>query len=157
MRLYDGLVRPYGDQGQAPGLLRQVLPDLWHGDHGLGREMLAHLLDDGRPTGFGEQGWRALFEAATHTGTTMPAAAPVREEPGRGARRFAARRSAGRGLRSRVPRFRGGRAPDGDPDPDPDPDRDRDEAPAGQIWVGALLMVVAVAVIMIAVLAVTGS
>ncbi|WP_030020832.1 hypothetical protein [Streptomyces monomycini] len=86
VRLYDGLVRPYGDQGQAPGLLRQVLPDLWNGDHGLGRETLVHLLDDGRPTGFGEQGWRALFEAATRTATTMPAAAPVREEPRRGSR-----------------------------------------------------------------------
>ncbi|MFI2238438.1 hypothetical protein [Streptomyces chrestomyceticus] len=172
VRLYDGLVRPYGDQGELPGLLRQVLPDLWHGDRGLGREVLGHLLDDGRPTGFGEQGWRALFGAATHsgppyagpphTGTTTMAAAPVREEPRRGVRGFAGR-SAGRGLRSYVPGFRGGRTPDGIRDPDPDrgqdrgQDRGRVEAPAGQIWVGALLMVVAVAVIMIAVIAVTSS
>ncbi|MFF3274779.1 hypothetical protein ACFYWU_28200 [Streptomyces chrestomyceticus] len=169
VRLYDGLVRPYGDQGELPGLLRQVLPDLWHGDRGLGREVLGLLLDDGRPTGFGEQGWRALFGAVTHTGPshtgpshtgpphTGPAtmaAAPVREEPRRGVRGFAGR-SGGRGLRSYVPGFRGGRAPDGVRDPERD--RDREAAPAGQIWVGALLMVVAVAMIMIAVIAVTSS
>ncbi|MEU4203646.1 hypothetical protein AB0B79_14380 [Streptomyces sp. NPDC039022] len=152
VRLYDGLVRPYGDQGQIPALLRQVLPDLWNGDQGLGREALGHLLDDGRPTGFGEQGWRALFGAATHTVPETTAASSVREEPRRGVRGFAGR-SAGRGLRSWVPRSRGGRAPGGARDPDPD----RDEAPAGRIWVGALLMVVAVAVIMIAVIALTGS
>ncbi|MFH8343978.1 hypothetical protein [Streptomyces sp. NPDC018045] len=150
VRLYDGLVRPHSEQGSVPGLLRQILPDLWHGHHGQGREVLGHLLADGRPTGFGDQGWRALFEAVTRTAAASATmtAPPGHEEQPRGVRRFAGR-AVGRGLRLPARRPRPGRPPDDAPD--------RTEATAGRIWVGALLMVIAVAVTLIAVIALAGS
>ncbi|MEV5596699.1 hypothetical protein [Streptomyces sp. NPDC052496] len=148
VHLYNELVRPYGERGGTPGLLRHVLPDLWHGHQGRGRAMLRQLIADGRSTGFGDQGWRALFEAATHPATTATA---VREEPppGRTTGRF---RLTGR--RFRDPRSRDRQSGDSRP---PDDVYGRAEDAAGKLWVTALLALIAVAVILIAVILVAGS
>ncbi|OKI01235.1 hypothetical protein A6A06_20725 [Streptomyces sp. CB02923] len=137
--LYGGLVQPHSDEGSIPGLLWRVLPDLWNGHHGRGRAVLRQLLGDGRPTGFGDQGWKALFEAATRTTATA-------EQPG--VLRFAGR---GTGRAPWLPgrRPRGGRPESGLPD--------HDERSAGWVWVSVLLLVIAVAVILIPVILLMGS
>ncbi|WP_050515000.1 hypothetical protein [Streptomyces rimosus] len=133
--LYDELVRPYAEQGSAPGLLPRVLAELWHGHGGRGRAVLRQLLDDGRPTGFGDKGWKALFDTATRT------TAPQETAP--------APRPAARGFRLPGRRSRDTRPPD-------DP-YGREDDTAGRLWVTALLMLIAVAVILIAVIALAGS
>ncbi|MFH8410813.1 hypothetical protein ACH4FX_39480 [Streptomyces sp. NPDC018019] len=131
--LYDELVRPYGEQGSVPGLLQRVLPDLWDGHDGRGRAVLRHLLEDGRPTGFGDKGWKALFDTATRQPQETP------RTP----------RSTVRAFRRTDRRSRHSRPPDtADNTP---------EDQAGKLWVAALLMLIAVAVILIAVILVAGS
>ncbi|MFI9226900.1 hypothetical protein [Streptomyces rimosus] len=139
--LYDELVRPYTEQGSAPGLLPRFLPELWHGHGGRGRAVLRQLLDDGRPTGFGDKGWKALFDTATRT-----AAQPEREET-RPARPPA--RGTGRGFRLPARRSRDTRPPD-------DPYGGTDDT-AGRLWLMALLILIVVPVILIGVIALAGS
>lgn len=134
--LYEHLVRPYGEEGNAPALLRRVLPDLWADHDGPGRAVLRHLLGAGRPTGFGEAGWQALFDAATRQ--------PAREEPP--VRRIIGL-GAGPGHRLTGRRARAVR--------DPGDAAGATDDPAGRLWVTTLLGVIAVAVVLIAVLAAT--
>ncbi|MFD7667144.1 hypothetical protein [Streptomyces sp. NPDC059788] len=146
VHLYEELVLPYAGQGSVPGLLRQALPDLWHAHAGRGRAMLWQLIDSGRPTGFGDAGWKALFGVATR---------PAAEEEPPGHR--AAGRPGGRGprpgpwfgLRPAGRRSRDSRPPDAAPR--------RSEEPAGRLWVTALLMLIAVPVILIVVILAAGS
>ncbi|GAA2449414.1 hypothetical protein [Streptomyces macrosporus] len=76
VEVYRTLVRPcVGDERLAAQLAR-TLPRLWSRHGEAGREVVRRLVDDPSPTGFGEQGWKALFRETARYGSVPAAASP---------------------------------------------------------------------------------
>ncbi|WP_236076163.1 hypothetical protein [Streptomyces coffeae] len=128
LMLYEGLVRPYADRGAVPELMGCVLPGLWSAGGGAGREVVRRVIGTRQPTGFGEKGWKALFAGVAEECRELEDAAC------RAARREARRR---RWWPRRGDDDGGGRI----------------DLQPGQLWVSALLGVIAVALVLIVVLA----
>ncbi|MDT3395535.1 hypothetical protein RKE29_02535 [Streptomyces sp. B1866] len=167
--LYEGLVRPYAARGAAPELLARVLPRLWAARDGAGREAVRRIVGGGPPTGFGERGWKALFTGADHAAWTAgadhdhaggPSASDRASEsdhaagadPVAGVVRVPYRPAVPPGA---VPRHGGPDRPA--PRRSPGGPRGDDggwiDLQPGQLWVAALLTVIAVALVLIVVLA----
>ncbi|WP_254885518.1 hypothetical protein [Streptomyces sp. NA02950] len=127
LMLYEGLVRPYAHRGAVPELMACVLPGLWSAGGGAGREVVRRVIGTRQPTGFGEKGWKALF------GGVAEECRELQEAAHRAARREARRRR----WWSRSGADDGGRI----------------DLQPGQLWVSALLGLIAVALVLIVVLA----
>ncbi|WNE99382.1 hypothetical protein PS467_30630 [Streptomyces luomodiensis] len=125
LMLYEGLVRPYAQRGAVPELMACVLPGLWTAGDGAGREVVRRIAGTRQPTGFGEKGWKALFGGV---------AEECREHG----------EAAARAARHEVRRHWWRRGTD---------DGGRIDLQPGQLWVSALLGLIAIALVLIVVIA----